>query len=141
MEEIVGALIIKSNRILLGLRAPGRRNYPGVWDIFGGHVEAGESKEQALVRELQEELGITPRHWVEFDTLFIPHYETESIQLCLNLYRVKDWSGTPENRQPHEHSTLGWFTLEQTLKLKRALPAYEEVFKRCFCNAQELKYS
>jgi len=138
MEQIVGALIIKSNRILLGLRAPGRRNYPGVWDVFGGHVEAGESKEQALVRELQEELGITPSRWVEWDTLFIPHYETESIQMRLNLYRVKEWSGIPENRQPHEHSTLGWFTLAQALRLKRALPAYEDVFKRCFLSEERV---
>ncbi|RPI74553.1 MAG: NUDIX domain-containing protein [Desulfobacteraceae bacterium] len=136
MEQIVGALIIKSNRILLGLRAPGRRNYPGVWDIFGGHVEAGESKDQALVRELQEELGIILKRWTEFETLFIPHYETAPDRLRLNLYLAKDWSGTPENRQPHEHSALGWFTLEQALKLKRAVPAYEEVFKRCFLSEE-----
>ncbi len=56
----VGAFIVSDGRVLLGLRAHDRDFYPGVWDVFGGHVEVGESKEAALRRELDEELGIAP---------------------------------------------------------------------------------
>jgi mutator protein MutT len=130
MEEIVGTLLIQSNRILFGQRSPERRFYPGVWDVFGGHVEAGESKEQALLRELQEELGIQAQHWVQVETLLIPDYLSPSQSLGLDLFRVTKWFGTPENRQAHEHVAINWFTLEQALKLDLALAAYREIFKR-----------
>jgi mutator protein MutT len=130
MEEIVGALLIQSNRILLGQRSPERRFYPGVWDVFGGHVEAGESKKQALLRELQEELGIQAQHWVQVETLLIPDYLSPSQSLGLDLFRVTEWFGTPENRQAHEHIAIDWFTLEQALKLDLAFAAYREIFKR-----------
>jgi len=47
-------------RIFLAKRAACHHSYPGVWDLPGGHCEPGESQEQTLTRELQEELGITP---------------------------------------------------------------------------------
>ncbi len=71
-HEVVAALIIQSQRILLGLRSAARTFYPDVWDMFGGHVEPGERHEQTLVRELQEELGITPTQWTFLETLTAP---------------------------------------------------------------------
>lgn len=40
--------------------------FPNHWDLFGGHLEAGETPEQALVREVREELGITLKDWQFF---------------------------------------------------------------------------
>src|SRR5690349_1557820 len=57
--QIVAALLRDGDRVLLCHRSAARRWYPDVWDLPGGHVEAGETPGAALVRELREELGIT----------------------------------------------------------------------------------
>ena len=54
---VVGA-VIRGGRVLLVRRSPSARFYPDVWDLFGGHVDGGESLEEALRREAREELGI-----------------------------------------------------------------------------------
>jgi 8-oxo-dGTP pyrophosphatase MutT (NUDIX family) len=54
----VGSMILRRSKILLGLRAGHKKLAPNTWDIFGGHIEAGETWEDTLVRELQEELDI-----------------------------------------------------------------------------------
>lgn len=59
----MAACVVEGNKLLLGKRSPTRRFYPGVWDVFGGHLEAGESREAALRRELREELGIVLTEW------------------------------------------------------------------------------
>ena len=46
--------------VLLGLRSPAKNVWPGYWDIIGGHVEDGESLDDALIREVQEEVGVVP---------------------------------------------------------------------------------
>ena len=55
---VVGALIRDGrDRVYVHRRSPDRRLLPGIWDIVGGHVEPGESSEQALAREIEEETG------------------------------------------------------------------------------------
>ena len=132
-HEVVAALIVQAEKILLGLRSPGRVFYPDVWDMFGGHVETGEQHEQTFVRELQEELGITPTQWtfIETFTLPLPSLTAEEAdELIIHLYRVTAWMGTPVNRQPEEHSTIDWFSLAQATSLPLADPIYPTVFAR-----------
>jgi len=57
--RIVTAVLRDGDRLLLCHRSAGRRWYPDVWDLPGGHVEEGEDPKESLVRELREELGIT----------------------------------------------------------------------------------
>ena len=86
---------------LLAQRPPGKA-YAGYWEFPGGKVEAGESFAQALVRELQEELGITvtamtpwlTRHFV------YPHARVE-----IRFFRVTAWTG---DLQPLEHTDTVW---------------------------------
>ena len=127
LHEIVGALLIRSGRILLGLRSASREFYPGVWDVFGGHREPGEGLEETLVRELQEELGIKATQWSFLQTLTIP---ASAEPMTLHLYRVTAWEGTPHNRQLEEHSTIGWFPLAEAVMLPLADPGYIELFER-----------
>jgi len=124
-HEVVAALIVQSHKILLGLRAAGRAFYPDVWDLFGGHVESGEQRDEALVRELQEELDITPTEWKYLKTLHVA-----SASLTVHLYLVTAWAGTPVNRQPDEHSAIGWFSLAEATQLKLADELYPTLFAR-----------
>jgi 8-oxo-dGTP pyrophosphatase MutT (NUDIX family) len=71
-HEVVAGLIIQSGKILLGQRSPEREFYPGIWDVFGGHVEPGEWGQETLVRELEEEVDITPIQWTYLETLREP---------------------------------------------------------------------
>ena len=125
-HEVVAALIIQSQMILLGQRSAGRAFYPGVWDVFGGHVETGEQHQQTLVRELQEELGITPTKWRFLETInaSLP----SSDELTLYLYLVTQWTGTPANLQLDEHSAIGWFSLAEATQLELAHPTYPTLF-------------
>ena len=132
-QEVVAALIVESQMILLGQRSPTRAFYPNVWDVFGGHVEAGEQPQQTLVRELQEELGITPTKWTFLETIVASIPEQRGVQpyqLYLHLYLVTAWSGTPVNRQIHEHASIQWFTLAQAMQLDLAHPTYPQIFTK-----------
>ena len=133
LHGVVAALIIQSQRILLGQRSATREFYPGVWDVFGGHVEPGEQLHETLVRELQEELGITPTKWTYLETITLSSAsppDEPSDQLILHLYLVTDWTGTPANRQLEEHSTIGWFSLAEAIQLQLADPSYATLFER-----------
>ncbi|HSB01715.1 MAG TPA: NUDIX hydrolase [Anaerolineales bacterium] len=134
LHHLVGALIIHSDRILLGKRSSSRAFYPNVWDVFGGHIEPGEQPDQTLVREIQEELGITPTQWMDLETI------TESVPerndhppyvLIAHFYCVTVWLGMPFNRQPHEHSTIQWFSYAEAVQLDLADPVYPRLFAQC----------
>lgn len=128
----VGALLREGEggrRILLGRRAPDRAFYPGVWDVPGGHCEPGETPARALVRELQEELGVTPTAWRRLATVGGPAQE-DGAPLVLHLYVVTAWDGAPHNRQPAEHSEIGWFTVEEACRLPLAHSSYPALFRQ-----------
>jgi len=125
LHEVVAALIVRSQKILLGQRSATRTFYPDVWDVFGGHMEPGEQQAATLLRELAEELGITPTEWTVLKTLHKP-----SEELTVHLYLVRAWQGTPFNRQPEEHSEIGWFSLAEANQLRLADPSYPTLFER-----------
>jgi mutator protein MutT len=57
-HQVVAGLLVRQGRVLLCHRSPDRAWYPDVWDFPGGHVEAGETAPDALVREVREEVGV-----------------------------------------------------------------------------------
>ena len=128
VHEIVAALIVRDQMILLGKRAAGREFFPDVWDVFGGHVEPGEEREAALVRELQEELGVTPKAWTFIETF--SHPLPDDGELIAHLYLVTAWDGMLMNRQLEEHSVVRWFSLSEAVQLPLADPSYPEIFER-----------
>jgi 8-oxo-dGTP diphosphatase len=133
-HHIVAGIIVGSDRILLGKRSPGRAFYPNVWDVFGGHIEPGEQPEQTLVREIEEELGILPTLWTELETITesVPEHDGDpSYDLIVHFYCVTAWSGTPENMQPHEHTTIQWFSFAEAIKLELAHSSYPRLFAQC----------
>ena len=96
--------------LLLGRRAA-HRSYPDCWDLIGGHVEPGETFEQTLVREVEEETGVTP---VQFAKLVSLHGD----DIELHIYRVDAWTGGSPALRGDEHVELRWFTVDAA----RALP-------------------
>jgi 8-oxo-dGTP diphosphatase len=65
MEQIAQLLLFdRNNRLIIYLRDDKPDiPFPNHWDLIGGHVEAGETPEQALVRETKEEIGLELKHW------------------------------------------------------------------------------
>ncbi len=132
IQVFVGALLLRradTAQILLGRRTATRTFYPNVWDVPGGHCEAGESPEQTLVREFAEEIGVTPTAWHKVDELHVTDPD-QADALVLHFYAVTGWTGTPSNRQPEEHSEIGWFGIEEACALPQFDPAYPALFRR-----------
>ena len=83
--------------VLLGKRDPKRAFYPGAWDVLGGHLEPGENAEQALIRELREEAGVTPTEWHRLGEFPEPFTGGDG-SIVLHLYAVTSWNGVPRDR-------------------------------------------
>ncbi len=135
--DIAAGLLCRQGRLLLGKRSAQRRAYPGVWDVPGGHVEAGETAEQALARELREEIGVTPTEWRTLAVLRAPAMGDEhGHMLRLRLFLVTGWRGEPHNLLPEEHDALAWFTLEDASRLTLAHADYPTLFREALEAAQ-----
>jgi len=129
MRTAACAILSRGSKILLGRRSSSRKFYPNVWDLIGGHCEDRESPEQTLLRELQEELGITPTEFQKIDILDEPNADIYGAYQY-HIYLVTDWNGMPHNQQPQEHSEIQWFSIEEALQLELAHSHYPILFKK-----------
>ena len=108
MLVVAAALIGDDGRVLLQKRLPGR-SMAGLWEFPGGKVESGERPEAALVRELEEELGIG----VEESSLLPAAFasaDNHSRHMLLLLYACREWAGIP---QPLDSAGLVWLRPEE----------------------------
>lgn len=87
------ALVDRDGRVLLAQRPPGK-HLAGLWEFPGGKLEAGETPEAALVRELREELGIDTQESCLAPVAFASH-GYEQFHLLLMLFACRKWTGTP----------------------------------------------
>lgn len=132
----VGAVLVRNQDrrrddpplVLLGKREARRAFYPGVWDVLGGHLEPGETAEQALIRELQEEAGVIPTEWRPLGE-FREALPGGDGSVVLHLYAVTSWTGVPRNLSPREHSEISWFAVEDACRLALAHPDYPEILR------------
>jgi mutator protein MutT len=103
-HQVVAAMLLRADTVLLCHRSIDREWYPDVWDLPGGHVEANETPIDAVVRELQEELGVNL-----FGPLGQHVFYRSTEQFELRVWTSRTWSGSPANCAPHEHDEIGWF--------------------------------
>jgi mutator protein MutT len=124
VPDIVNAVLLRDGCVLLARRSAARRAYPGLWSFPGGHVEPGEDFEQALHRELAEEVGIVPAQYRPLVPIADPHAGGTTYR----MFAVTAWRGEPSILDD-EHSELRWFPLDAATALDElALGAYRRLF-------------
>lgn len=118
MVEVVAALIQDGDKFMICQR-PAHKARGLLWEFVGGKVEPGETKEQALIRECQEELAIgvsVGKAYMEVT------HEYPDLTVHLTLFETQIAEGTP---QKLEHQDIRWITLDK-------IPQYQ------FCPADEV---
>lgn len=128
--DVVAALILKNGRIFATQRGP-QQSHPLCWEFPGGKVEQGETHEEALARELYEELGVHahPIEFIETRETLMPD-RTIRVHLYRTLLESDDFHDS-------EHAALDWITLEQarTLQWTQADAAFlddvEKILRQC----------
>ncbi|GEO81969.1 8-oxo-dGTP diphosphatase MutT [Pararhodospirillum oryzae] len=100
---VAAALVDPDGRVLVAQRPEGR-DQAGLWEFPGGKVAPGETPEAALVRELDEELGIDTRHSC-LAPLAFTSYSYPTFHLLMPLYVCRRWRGRPQGR---EGQALTW---------------------------------
>ncbi|MBQ6691834.1 MAG: (deoxy)nucleoside triphosphate pyrophosphohydrolase [Clostridia bacterium] len=122
MVEVVAALIWDNNRFMICQR-PAHKARGLLWEFAGGKVEAGETKEQALIRECREELAIT----LSVGDVFMDVvHEYPDINVHLTLFNAVIAEGVP---QKLEHNDIRWITAEE-IPLYDFCPADEEILQK-----------
>ena len=122
MTEVVAALIWDKDKFMICQR-PADKARGLLWEFVGGKVEPGETKEQALVRECQEELAITINVGGEFMSVM---HEYPDISVHLTLFNATIAEGVP---QKLEHNDIRWITVNEISQYKFC-PADEAILKR-----------
>ena len=126
---VAAALVDPEGRILLTQRLPGKP-FAGAWEFPGGKVEAGESPEGALVRELKEELGIDVKAEALEPFAFASHAYAR-MHLLMPLYLCRAWQGKLVGR---EGQAMRWAKPSEMRALTMPpadLPLVERLIELC----------
>ncbi|MEV6386223.1 NUDIX domain-containing protein [Streptomyces sp. NPDC051773] len=117
MTQLVAAVIVHdraAGRVLLLQRGEHARFARGRWDLPVGKSEPGEPVTGAAVRELYEETGLT----VKPEALEVAHviHAARGVEapdgFLTVVFVAREWTGEPENREPHKHSQVRWFATD-----------------------------
>ena len=101
---VVACALVDADRRVLIAQRPQAGSMAGLWEFPGGKLEPGETPEQALIRELEEELGISTKAACLAPLTFASH-AYENFHLLMPVFVCRKWDGIP---QPHAHDALKW---------------------------------
>ncbi len=116
------ALVNEAREVLIAKRPPGR-SFAGLWEFPGGKVEQGEGPEEALVRELKEELGIEIAK-VDLTPLTFASHAYRDFHLLMPVYLCARWRGTLAAQEGQE---LLWVRPEDLVRYD--MPPADEPLK------------
>ena len=133
MIEVVAALIWENGRFLICQR-PVNKSRALEWEFVGGKVEPHETKEQALVRECREELGVTV---AVGDVCFEVDHVYPDISIHLTLFNAQIAEGRPKLL---EHNDMKWITPDEITRY-RFCPADEEILKKIVSDSKAQRKS
>jgi 8-oxo-dGTP diphosphatase len=127
MRNIVNAIFLSSAGILLARRSPSKKAYPNLWSFPGGHVEDQETLEQALTREITEELGVDAEDFSFLTRLSDPNFIASPV--VYHMFLVTRWTGVPQIVND-EHTDLRWFTIDDAQNLNDLVfQEYRHIFE------------
>lgn len=127
MVEVVAALIWDKDKFMICQR-PATKSCALLWEFVGGKVEPGETKEQALIRECQEELAVTLS---VADVFMDVIHEYPDITVHLTLFNATIAEGVPRKL---EHNDIKWITPAEIPQYKFC-PADKEILEKlCLLN-------
>lgn len=101
---VVACALVDADRRVLIAQRPAGKSLENLWEFPGGKVEPGETPEAALIRELEEELGVSTKQSCLAPLSFVSH-AYENFHLLMPLYVCRKWQGLPQAR---EHQALKW---------------------------------
>ena len=127
MTEVAAALIWDGDRFMICQR-PAHKSNALLWEFVGGKLEKGETKQEALIRECREELGITVEVGEEF---FDVVHQYPDILVHLTIFNAKIAEGTPELL---EHNDLKWI-LPEEIPQYNFCPADDDILEVIMHNA------
>jgi 8-oxo-dGTP diphosphatase len=119
LTVVAAAMIDADGRVLLA-RRPAHKEHGGLWEFPGGKIDAGETPEVALIRELREELGVDVPLRCLAPLTFASH-SYPGYHLLMPLYACRNWEGEPE---PREGQELAW--VRRTHLRDYAMPPADE---------------
>ncbi|HYM19296.1 MAG TPA: 8-oxo-dGTP diphosphatase MutT [Micropepsaceae bacterium] len=102
------AMIDRQGRVLIAQRPPGK-SMAGLWEFPGGKVERDERPEQALVREMREELGVTIEESALIPFTFASH-SYHDFHLLMPLFLCREWGG---EFTPREGQNIVWAKVDE----------------------------
>ena len=106
---VAAAALVRSDGRLLLAQRPMGKPMAGLWEFQGGKVEAGESPQGALTRELKEELGVTVTEAAMVPFSFASH-AYDRFHLLMPVFLIRDWEGEIDALEGQQ---LAWVSAEE----------------------------
>jgi 8-oxo-dGTP diphosphatase len=109
------AILLKDKKVLIGKRLKSKKTYAGFWDVFGGHVENNETPEEAMKREVKEELNIDV---IEYKFFYLMKNDLDPTSKKIYnhyMFIVTGWKGLIRNL---DAEALEWVSKEDLGKFK-----------------------
>ena len=112
LPAYVGIILKKDNQVLL-IKRLNTDWASGQWNFPGGLLEENETLMNAAIREAQEEIGVTisPDDFELVHVLQVKANNKNTKDIFGFYFMAQSWHGTPINNEPHRHSEIGWFDM------------------------------